>query len=276
MSWAGTFVSVGLVLGLGGGVASAQPQPSPSAPGTEQDALLKGRYQIRVMEGVLERAVQHAAEMVNRRMQALSPDLVLLTGDARVRGFRLEGYGAFFDVDVPALRQSLSWTFRTLSQSNLRAEEALRSIRRVVETQHDKALRGELEQALKLLELRVAPVPHAPGAETLQTVSATGGAAPGSTAPPADPIMDDPGELYTREVKQSLIEAMLDYSGPMNLAPEEWLTIGARDNGDLGVPSDVTDTVTIVLRVKGSDLAAFRADRLTRDEVRQRVDVRTF
>ncbi|MFN8061829.1 MAG: hypothetical protein U0Q12_21905 [Vicinamibacterales bacterium] len=270
----------------------AAPQPSPSASGTASDEMLKGRYQVRVMEGVLESAVQHAAQMVNRRMQALAPDLVLLTGTARVRGFRLDGYGVFFDVDVPALRQSMSWTFRTLSQNNLRAEEALRSIRRLIETQRDKVARAELEQALKLLELRGGPLPHrdgdavrpvavgatASGDPPTLAASTTTAPPPADAPPPLDPglLVDDPGLLYTSEVKQALIEAILDHSSPMNVAPGEWITIGARDNGDLGMPTDASDTVTMVIRLKGEDLVAFRADRLSRDEVRRRVEVRTF
>ena len=43
--------------------------------------------------------------------------LVLLAGAARARGFRLDGYGVFFDVEVPALRRSVAWSFRVLDQS---------------------------------------------------------------------------------------------------------------------------------------------------------------
>jgi hypothetical protein len=72
---------------------------------------------------------------------------------------------------------------------------------------------------------------------------------------------------------------MLDYSGPIGVGPDEWLTVAARDNEhrDRLMPGDASyDLMTIVLRVKGSDLASFRADRLTRDEARKRVEVREF
>ena len=103
------------------GVAGAQrtepPLPAP------QDAVappviepLKARYQLRVMEGVLENAVQHGIRSVGAQMRLVTPDLIFFGNPARARGFRLEGYGTFFDVDVPTLRPSVSWSVRTLSQ----------------------------------------------------------------------------------------------------------------------------------------------------------------
>ena len=55
--------------------------------------------------------------------------------------------------------------------------------------------------------------------------------------------------------------AMLENSGSLIIAPDEWLTVAARDNaqGNRFVASDPSDVTTVVLRVKGSDLAAFQA-----------------
>jgi hypothetical protein len=71
---------------------------------------------------------------------------------------------------------------------------------------------------------------------------------------------------------------MLENSGSLIIAADEWLTVAARDNaqGNRFVASDPSDVMTIVLRVKGSDLADFQARRLTPDEVRTRVEVRAF
>jgi hypothetical protein len=84
--------------------------------------------------------------------------------------------------------------------------------------------------------------------------------------------------VYEDEVIGSLVDAMLDYSAPIGVGADEWLTVAARDNEhrDRLMPGDAYDLMTIVLRIKGSDLAAFRADRLTRDEARKRVEVREF
>lgn len=276
------------VMAWGLATASALAQsPAQTQPPLEE-ARLRARYQLRVMEGVLERAVQHAAQMMNRRVQAVAPDMVLLTGSARVRGFRLENHGVFFDVDIPALRQSVSWTFRSMNQNNQRTEQALRSIKRYVETVSDKTSKGELERAVKFLEMRALPMQVAsspPGGNSAQ-VSATS-APQTTTVPTNEPEADatspelpdwiqDPNEAYTTEVIAALIDAMLDHGGPMNLGSDDWLTIGARDSLDMVVAGDVSDTETITLRIKGSDLAAFRADRMSRDETRQRVEIHVF
>ena len=42
------------------------------------------------------------------------------------------------------------------------------------------------------------------------------------------------------------------------------------------MPGDPSEVTTIVLRIKGSDLAAYRAQKMTEDEVRKRVEVREF
>jgi hypothetical protein len=79
-------------------------------------------------------------------------------------------------------------------------------------------------------------------------------------------------------VKSALIDAMVDNSGPLAIGPEEWLTVAARDNVqvDRFMPGDPSEVSTIVLQIRGSDLAAYRAGRLTLDEVRKRVIVREF
>ena len=60
------------------------------------------------MERVLEGAVEHGAKVTRDRLQAVVPAEMLLSDNARVRGFRLEGYGVFFDVVVPMLEGSLT------------------------------------------------------------------------------------------------------------------------------------------------------------------------
>ena len=69
---------------------------------------------------------------------------------------------------------------------------------------------------------------------------------------------------------------MLDYSLPMNLGAEEWLTVAARDSEGPLTPDEIYDASTILIRVKGSDLATYAADRSKRGEVRGRVQVQEF
>jgi hypothetical protein len=225
---------------------------SAQAPQSEADAI-KARQRISMIEGMLERAVANGAENLLREVKTVMPDTPILTGVPEVRGFRLEGYGVFFDVEVPALRTPLAWTLRYMSEDNSRAANAaLTQLRALVAQQ--PADRERLDVLVRQLEERVAVAQQ--------------------NRPP-NPVIADPSEAYTRAVKEALVDAMIENSTPMQLGPDEWLTVAARDNvpRDPLVPGD-TDLQTLIFRVKGSDLAAFRAGRLSLDEVRKRVDVR--
>ena len=89
------------------------------------------------------------------------------------------------------------------------------------------------------------------------------------------PVAFDPNAMYTDAVKRQLIDALLDYSQPLELRANEWLTIAARD-GDEPIPNVIYESITMVLRVRGADLAEFRAGRITREEMLKRVEVRGF
>ena len=89
-----------------------------------------------------------------------------------------------------------------------------------------------------------------------------------------DPVFD-PNEAYTEAVKNTLIDKMLTYSIGLDLRGDEWLTIVARD-GDEPSTGAVYESITMVIRVRGNDLADFHAKRLNRDEVLKRVRVRGF
>ncbi|MGE0816900.1 MAG: hypothetical protein AB7O93_26415, partial [Vicinamibacterales bacterium] len=99
-----------LVVSTLAATAGAQPTP-PSSPSTTQENL---RHQIYLMEGVLARAVTSGAARLNQQFRAVMPDLIVMAGDANARGFLLEHYGVFFDVEVPVLRQSMMWSLRTM------------------------------------------------------------------------------------------------------------------------------------------------------------------
>lgn len=246
----------------------------------------KRRLDMKVMEGALVGAVRHGAEVLGAQLRPYNPNLVLLTGTARARGFLLEGYGVFFDVEIPALRESVAWSIRTMAMPDPMVAQWLANFRRSVAAVSDPAIRARLEQNIAQMEQQLRPdgeppVPQragaaaAPRAVSGTTVSAERQAEPGTPGEPAVPsIVQDPNALYTETVKNALIDAMLDYSGPMGIGADEWLTVAARDaEGPLN-PGEPYDAVTIVIRIKGSDLAAFRSERITREEARSRVEVR--
>jgi hypothetical protein len=59
----------------------------------------------------------------------------------------------------------------------------------------------------------------------------------------------------------------------MDLGPEQWLTVAARASESPMPQPGLSDLITIVMRVKGSDLSIYHADPTKRDEIRQRVKV---
>ena len=240
----------------------------------------QSRYQIGVMERVLEGAVEHGATVTRDRLQALLPAQMLLSENARVRGFRLDGYGVFFDVEVPSLEGTLPWSFRTLDQNDLGLKSALKALQAHIEAAGDP----DLQQALRRIELQVGPMTtvmrsSAPAVAGARAATGSGAAVlPGADAQqPNDQILNNPEEAYRGEVKQALMDAMLDHGAPLAIGPDEWLTIAARRNEDRPrlAPAD-SDAQTIVIRANGTDLAAFRAGRMSREDAIKRLEVRVF
>ncbi len=250
----------------------------------------QSRYQIGQMERVLEGAVEHGATMMRDRLQAVVPPAqaqLLIQENAHARGFRLDGYGVFFDVIVPSLDGSLTWTLQTLDQNDL----GLQSAFAVLKTRIDPT-DIDMQQALKRLELQMgpaalagltAPAPQLPGGTGLRNVTGSAASvadqqAPQPALPPlVDPILDNPNEVWRAEVIQALIDAMLDYSSPLGIGADEWLTIAARRNEERPrlAPAD-SSAQSVVIRARGTDLAAFRAGQISREEVVKRVDRRVF
>jgi hypothetical protein len=256
---------------------------SAGAPAAAQPAsrgMIEQRYQVGQMERVLEGAVEHGATIIRDRMQALAqmPADMLVSDNAHARGFRLDGYGVFFDVVVPSFETSWTMILRTLDQQDLGLDSALRTLQSHVKTAGDP----NLEQALKRIELQVNPavlarssVPDTAGARNATGSAASTGA--DRTAPADDPILNDPNEAYRTEVTQALKDAMLAHSSSLGIGPNEWLTIAAKGNDDRPrlAPADSYGGVRII-RLRGSDLADFLAGRISREEALQRIEVRVF
>jgi hypothetical protein len=81
----------------------------------------------------------------------------------------------------------------------------------------------------------------------------------------------NPEAMYEEAVKSALVDAMLDHSLQMRLGADEWLTVAARGNAGV-MAGPLADSVTITMRVKGSDLASYHAGGdAIRSEVRARV-----
>ncbi len=221
------------------------------------------RNQIRLMEGVLVQAVRLGAEEVSTVMERFEPaGVTVLSGVPRARGFVLDGYGVFFDVEIPDMNQSVIWSMMNV-QRDRRVGNALDSLRSAIQSIPDGPNRQQAQGALEQVTKTVGPATGPQGQQA---------PAPGEVSATAT-AMPDPNVLYSQSVKGALVEAMLDYSLQMNLGPEEWLTVAARASEGPMPAAGLSDLITIVMRVKGSDLSVYHADPTKRDEIRQRVKV---
>jgi hypothetical protein len=275
-----------------GAQGAPAPQPQP------RNAVDIGdmRHHIYVMEGALARAVDFGAKKLNQEIRSVMPDVFMLAGEAQARGVYLDGYGVFFDVEVPMLRQSMMWSLRMMmDQGDTQLQTAIANLRKGLQQGvADPELRLSMEKSLRTLERQATP-----GAGLQQRVGQRGDAvvtpgvilpadppmpSPASAPPPPAPVADkawatDPNRAYTEAVQKALVDAMIDYSGPMKIGADEWLTVAARDNErrDSLAPQDpFEETVTMIYRIKGSDLQAYRANKIDLEEVRRRVKIGQF
>lgn len=229
-------MKTGIVVALALGAALAGPAAAQTV--IKPDAEQQRRFdQLSVMEGTLTGSIRLAASQVAREIQSSTPGATLFSGQARAKGFILDGYGPFFYVEIPALDLNLVLTVESLER--------------------DAQRRSSLQLARQAQPGTDAAPPDAD--QALRTMAE-----------------EDPGKKYRDAVKRCLIDGMLDNSKSMNLAAGEWLTIAARGSEAGLIPGEIYQLTTMVLRVKGSDLAEFLAGRISRDEARGRVEVRQF
>lgn len=268
----GMFVTAAVLATSGAAFAQTTATPVPEPPQTAQAGAAASataesrRDAMRVMEGVLTASVKSGAARLNRQIQAIQPSLMVLSGEARARGFMIEGYGVFFDVEIPEVNQAVVWSVKTLNRDRATGA-SIALLRQLVGSVTDPEARQQAEQALQQVEQEVGP---APAARPSGTITAA------STDTVAVPDIGDPNEEYTDAVKHALIDAMLDYSASMKLGPDEWLTIAASDSSGPLMPGQLDDTPTTVLRVKGSDLLAYQTGKMSRDEAVKKVQIREF
>jgi hypothetical protein len=88
-----------------------------------------------------------------------------------------------------------------------------------------------------------------------------------------------PREIYQTEITNALVNAILDYPSSVGIGADEWLTVAARESvvDRRVVPGEAGDTaITIILRIKGSDLNALRDRQLSRDDARKRVEIKQY
>ncbi len=265
-----TLIALAAVLAVP--AAGAAQGPSPGA--TEGR-----RHAIRMMEAVLSRAVLTGAEKLASQLGNGNPNLSFFTGQARARGFVLDGYGVFFHVEIPEMQTSLVFSV-TAMERDMAVADALELLRQATDSVPHGTTKVQAEQAIRHLQLLVGPMPNAgpTTAAAAPGVLRSADASPPSGSVDAIPaqIMRDPTAAYREAIKLALIDAMLEHSRGMTLQPDEWLSVAANRGDSPLAPNEIVTSSTLVLRIKGRDLALYDADRSRKDEIRARVEVREF
>jgi hypothetical protein len=301
-------VTIFLVM-LAIGAQAQTPAPPPAAPpaATRQMDHADLRRHIYTMEGALARAVAYGAQRLNREIRNAMPEVMALSGEPQARGVYLEGYGVYFDVSVPVLNQVMMWSLRTMMGPDDSVVAAIDKLKSYVEKEKNPSTRESLQGMIARLELQLGPLsdananqitpvnrpPSGPGVGAAMVMPESGAPSAPAAPPAADsapartPRLDkkyfqDPNAInraYTDAVQKALIDAIVDFAIPTAIKPNEFLTIAARDNmqRDLLAPPDpYEEVVTILLSIRGSDLAAYRSGQIDAAEVRRRVQIREF
>jgi hypothetical protein len=199
-------------------------------------------------EGILRQAVRTGADQMTAQVRRVLPDAeLMLGGSTEVTGYRLEGYGAFFTVRVPMMTRTSTLWLRVMTSQ----------------------------------QAQQRPGPPKPGAQG--TVTATSTSAPARPADiPAPPLpqpfvdsglVTDPDAVYTREVQNALIDAMLDNSAPLRIGPGERLTIAARDSAPADPLASQSEFHTLLFTIKGTDLIEYRDGKTSLEEARKKVSI---
>ena len=240
--------------------------------------------QIQLMEEALEQAVQVGLRIVERRLPPVAPGLVFFAGPIQARGFDLDGYGVFFDVEYPVVRRSVLWSLQTLDQIDRGMAVAMQELRRQMRVMEDSALRMPAPSRGSD-DLSGVATPVAPVALGARTGAVRGEPELVMPAPPRTPaIVDaesapidwetlDPQATYMGALEDVLTSVVVTYGGRLaaTVGDDEWLTIAARD-GRARVAPTRSPPLTMTLRIRGRDLQALAEGRLSGPDARARVE----
>jgi hypothetical protein len=270
------------------------PTVAPAAPAKSSPASEQRLNEVKFMEDVLASAVKAGATELANRIKQADPNSLASVNPPHARGIALDGYGVVFDVDVPLMNLSFVINLRQSLVDDLRGQ--ISDIQQYLARSTSPDEQERLQFRLRMLTAELETM--APGADpralqnaTLDTRLTNGLASPVATQPPGTvsaastetgpvPALPlerrDTNELYSDAVKKALINAMLDHSAGLRLADDEWLTVAARDNAGSSIPGALDPRSGIILRIKGSDLTAYQHDKLTRDEVLKRLEIKEW
>jgi hypothetical protein len=246
-------LAVALVCALPASVAAqpAQPQSqSQSQPQTSASdpQLERIKNEVRTFEIVLFRTIETAGQKLADWAQTKVPNVMLSpAADPVVNGFPAADSNLVFMIRIPELSGVAvfngGYKFFPTQPNIANSPETVGGAARPVST--------------------AGQTPPGDGRVTSTTVVADD---PMKNGPP------NPNAMYSDLVRLGLMDAMLDSSTVLTVRNDQWLTVVA-------IPVDVLVTNPyyrntsrkLILSIKGEDLAAFRAGKITRDEAKQRI-----
>jgi len=255
--------------------AVAQPERAaqrsvPGRPSLEQE---RSQLQVANMERVLESVVETTH---GRQLEAMMPEMFTFEGVSRARGFRLEGYGVFFDVDLPPVPRSVEWTLKVLDTGAILTPD-VQSLKRQVASIQDAQLRRQFDTIIQRMEAKLVSGATLASGSSGGSDSAPPGNVPVSTrglrGDEPSPRRMDPVQAYLTQLRTEIAYAMVDYGGTIQVGADDWLTVAAREVQARLVPGAPTET-TLTFRIKGGDLAAFQARQISREEAVKRVEIK--
>jgi hypothetical protein len=238
---------------------NARPGGAPRAALVERD---RARLQITIMEAAFQRSVETTH---SHQLEEMMPAMFAFDANVRARGFRLDGYGVFFDVDLPPIPRSVEWTLKALDTGAVMVPD-IRQLKVIVSKITDPAIRSQFDPVIQNLEAKATSGPPTMRADREGNITLTQRTA---TEKPSD----DPFRAYVNDLTNSLLQVMIDYGATIELAPNDYLHVAAREMQPKLMPGNPTEA-TITLRIKGSDLAALKVQSITPDEARKRVEIK--
>ena len=209
-----------------------------AAPAWAQSAPDRARPQVETFEMVLGRAIETAGRNFAARAVEIAPEMMPVAAFGEmphVAGVAVREMGLYvFHVQVPGIDLRL--------------------------------------QVLNMMVNR--PPDRRGGPQPVGRVESTSVVEPDPMAPPAPsgPTQRDFLVEYRMQVREALIDAIVDNSGTLPMRGDETLLVftGGVDS-PMPNPLYRPPTHRLVLRAKASDLAAYRDNQITREEVERRV-----
>lgn len=212
------------------------------------------RQQMALFCNALSLAIRNGAASMEQKVRQVLPTAKLaFSSPTEVTSHRLPDYGPEFQVGVPDLSPNTEWALAILMGQQQRLRQ------RVLQSPGPGQIQG-------------ATVNRTALAGDQQVV------APPPPPPPPTPFVDRgllPEELYTSEVKNAIIEAMVENSQGLHLSASERLTVVARSNAepDPQSLSPQTDATAVTFQIMGTDLLDYHSGRISAEEVRRRVKI---